>query len=73
MDENTRLYLEQLAKEAFKEFDKDNSGTIDQKVDTYTSNLYWHIGNEALFTGIDCRVTLYGSESHGQRGQRYAQ
>ena len=33
MDENTRLYLEQLAKEAFKEFDKDNSGTIDQKVD----------------------------------------
>ena len=30
------LYLEQLAREAFKEFDKDNSGTIDQKVDSFT-------------------------------------
>ena len=34
MDENMHLYLEQLAREAFKEFDKDNSGTIDQKVDS---------------------------------------
>ena len=32
MDENMHVYLEQLAREAFKEFDKDNSGTIDQKV-----------------------------------------
>ena len=48
MDENTHLYLEQLAKEAFKEFDKDNSGTVDQKVGS--SILCWYIGNEILFS-----------------------
>ena len=33
------FYLEQLAREAFKEFDKDNSGTIDQKVDSCVSSV----------------------------------
>ena len=33
------FYLEQLAKEAFKEFDKDNSGTIDQKVGSCVSSI----------------------------------
>ena len=32
------FYLEQLAREAFKEFDKDNSGTIDQKVGSFVSS-----------------------------------
>ena len=39
MDENMHFYLEQLAREAFKEFDKDNSGTIDQKVGSCVSSV----------------------------------
>lgn len=35
MDEETQLYLEQLAREAFKEFDNNNTGTIDQKVNHF--------------------------------------
>ena len=66
MDENMHVYLEQLAREAFKEFDKDNSGTIDQKVGSCI--LYMTNTPFLSFSGVDCRVTLHGSESHGQRG-----